>query len=268
MNDETKAGDGAGRKASGLAGSLQLLQLAVTIMLAVLGFMLNKSSTEARDRLAVIEGDLKQKQEDRAAAEAADKLRIQLFEHVMAAIEKGQPNQRLAAKTLLTSFLKPEDELRTGLLIALATDAEPGVKQALQTVVEQDRRYLEQEAEVKTTAAQAPAVAPATGGGALARYYVDVFYCEVGGDAWRQRADAIVKLLATRTARSRLRVLPETLNQSPGMRVSSLQVRYNGNEADVARELSRLLATAQQGDFTPTAIRTATPNYLSVFVCA
>lgn len=266
MTDEKKGG--ADEKKGSAMGVLQAVQLIVTLVLAVLGFMLNKSSGDAKDRLAEIESQLKLKQEERASAEAADKLRIQLFEHVMTAIEKGQPNQRLAAKTLLTSFLKPEDDLRTGLLIALATDAEPEVKKELQTVVDQDRKYLEQEAEVKNTVARAPAVAPAAGGGAVARYYVDVFYCEAGGEAYRTRAESIVKLLGTRTARSRLRVLPETLNQSPGMRVSSLQVRYNGSEADVARELSRLLAGEQQGDFTPTEIRTATPNYLSVFVCA
>lgn len=254
-----------------MSSGLQVVQLLVTIGLAVLGYQLNREAEVSKQTISRIETDLKVKQDNRAATEAAEKLRFQLFTEVSNSLEKGNPKQQQAAQALVTALLEEGDELRKGLLQALSVGAAPSVKEEFQRVVDQEIEYASQQEEslraaLATAASAAAGTAPASGS-SFKPYYVDVFYCEKDADAFKPRAQALVTYLQARTARSRLRMLAESLNASPGMRVSGLQLRYNSDELRVAQDLKKDLAQGEQGDFTLKQIKSPTPNYLSLFVC-
>lgn len=250
-----------------IAGALQSIQLVVTIVLAVLGFQLNREAELSKQTISRIETNLKVKQDDRAAIEAGEKLRFQLFTEVSKSLEKGNPQQQQAAQALVTALLEDGDDLRKGLLLALSVGAAPSVKQEFQRVVDQEIAYADQQEESLRAATVAAATAVTTGP-SYKPYFVDVFYCEKDGETLKPRAQELVTFLQSRTARSRLRLLAESLNASPGMRVSGLQLRYNSDELRVAQDLKRDLAQGKQGDFTLKQIKSPTANYLSVFVCA
>lgn len=251
---------------SKLMSSLQVVQLAVTVGLAVLGFQLNREAESARRAIEQIETQLKVRQDERAAQEGAERLRFQLFGHVSTAIEKKDSRQQEAARALVIALLTVEDPLRGGLIEALSAQADAALKPTIERVAAQERAFREQQATLKATVRQAVAAAPRGEDSALARYYIDIFHCQ-NDPALKARADAIEKALQGQTARARLRPFADSVNASPGYRVSGLQVRYNVGEEQVAEALKRRLETAGGGEFALQQVTTDTPNYLSVFVC-
>ena len=251
-------------------GVAQFVQLLVTIGLAILGFMLTRQQSQSNEAIAQIETQLKVKQDDRAATESVEKVRFQLFGHVSQTLEKKENSgkQVLAAKALVVSLLRDDDPLRIGLLEALATDANPETKMVLDKVTAQEREYRAQEDAVVGVVSALQKKNAGVSAKSLHGYLVDVFYCEKDAAVQKSRAGVVEDFLKGESIKSRGRLLAESVNSSPGMRVSGLQIRYNDDELGVAQELQALLARGEKWKFTLRQVKQPTPNYLSVFLCS
>jgi hypothetical protein len=272
--------EGEKASGSGAMGALQVIHLLVTIVLAVATFWFNWSNEQDKRAFAQkqedfnqsikrIETDLKLKQDERTAHQAVEALRITLFTHVSTVLEKEKSadRQRLAARSLVTSLLETEDQLRIGLVQALAESAtdKPAQKE-LNATVANETEFRSQEA---ASLAEAIKLAGAAGNppSALKSYVVDVFTCEKDGGALVNRATQVKAALDSIAKPRPLRVLFESVNASPGFRVSGLQIRHTPDELAAAEALRAELKKANQGDFTLRLVKKVTPNYLSVFVC-
>lgn len=248
----------------------QLLQLLVTVGLAVLGYMITRQQNEFNEAITQIETQLKLKQENRAESESIEKLRFQLFTQVTATLEKKENTERqsLAAKALVVSLLRYDDPLRIGLLEALTTAADPQTKEKLEKVTSQERAYRAEDDAVGSVVDALQRERAGQPGNALQGYLVDVFYCAKDEQRFRKPAAALGQALKDEAIKFRLRVLEDTVNASPGMRVSGYQLRYNDDELKLAQQLQAKLKSLGQGDFTLRQVRQSTPNYLSVFLCS
>lgn len=102
---------------------------------------------------------------------------------------------------------------------------------------------------------------------ALQGYLVDVFYCARDEQRFREPAEALGQALKQESIKSRLRVLQDSVNASPGMRVSGYQLRYNDDELRLAQQLQAKLKSLGHGEFTLRQVKQPTPSYLSVFLC-
>jgi hypothetical protein len=257
-------------KSSSLMPALQGVQLIVTVILAIAGFGLTRDTEQFRQSIATIEGNIKQRQEERAEQESREKLRFQVFGHVAAAIEKGDPKQQQAATALVTSLLKADDPLRLGLIGALRAGAEPSRRPAIEKVALEEARFATDEAAIASTVTRLRNDTKATGAKpALGTYLIDVFYCAgTTQTAREQHARKVEQRLRTEGKTIRLRLLTTELNASPGYGVVGLQVRHDDDERADAMALIELLRAADLGAFEPKQVRTPTPGYLSVFVCS
>lgn len=262
-------------------GTLQVVQLLVTIVLAVATFWFNRSNEENKQAFAKsqeefnqsikrIETDLKLKQDDRAVHQSIESLRITLFTHVSTVLdkEKNVDGQRLAARSLVTSLLETDDQLRIGLVQALAEGAtEKPAQTKLNQTVANETEFRSQEAASLAEALKL-AGTPAKPADILKTYVVDVFFCEKDGTALVSKATQVKATVEKSTAEPRpVRKLYESVNASPGFRVSQLQIRHTTDELPAAMTLQMQLRKENHGDFALRLVKKVTPNYLSVFVC-
>jgi hypothetical protein len=270
-----------------LLGALQVVQLMVTIVLAIFAFHLDQrtQSTDSlvkrldqdlkerqeafKQAIGRIETELKVKQDERAAQEVAEKLRFQLFTHVSGAIDKKENSgrQQLAARALVVSLLDTDDPLRLGLIQALTQGADPSVQGKIEETAKDEQAFRVQEETAEAAAAKAAATASDASKGPLQKYIVDVFTCEKDGDALKPHARQVIDYLKPRAAEIRSRVLYSSVDSSPGFRISKPQIRHTPDELAMAQDLRKLLLDGRQGDFVLRGVKKNTPNYLSVFVC-
>lgn len=273
--------NGIGTKPNKLLDTLQVIQLAVTVALAILTFRLNQNQNEFAQKVTIsqdyfkqqitsIETALKLKQDERAAEEANEKLRFQLFLHVVSVLDKKEnaEQQRLAGRSLVTSLLDTEDNLRIGLLQALSGDPKTQAGQKINSTVENELNFRAQEDASQVAAKEAGTTSLSTQGSPLRKYVVDVFTCERDGSAFKEKAAEVVAFLSNSTAQSRLRILYDSINSSPGYRVSKFQLRYTSDEQTDAETLRKLLLNGQKGGFSLRLVKNSTPNYLSIFLCS
>ena len=70
-------------------------------------------------------------------------------------------------------------------------------------------------------------------------------------------------------SRIRTRMLPESVRQRPGYRVSGLEIRFEAGERDFAMTVQRRLAEAagEQLRLVEISPSSPTPGYLSLFAC-
>jgi hypothetical protein len=252
-------------------GTMQVVQVAATVTLGVLGWQLSRDAEDAKQTIARIETAVKQDTESRLARESGERMRVQLFEQVSKAIATKDSRQLLAAKALVVSLIPVDDEFRVGLLATLEFEAGADVKPKLAQAVEQERRFLQDEASLAADVKKAETGAtpdgkssPSLGGIAL----IDVFHCTghdaAGRLALANRAKAV---LAAQGVRTRLRDWSDNLNASPGYRVTGLQVRYNDDERVAAESVADMLRKALSLPVQTRRVLMSTPNYLSFFAC-
>lgn len=251
-------------------GGLQATQLAVTVVLAVLGFQLNREAEDSKQSIARLEAGIKQRQEDRVADQGADNLRVVLFEQVSKAIASKDERQVRAAQALVTALVPAEEPFRVGLLQALETNAPPGVKGDLGQTVQREREFLTLQRDIDADVAQARAGATKGPAASATRaYLIDIFHCEGGSTAAArlEMARRIEAALRGQVAQTRLRAWGESLNASPGYGVVGLQIRHNDDEVGAATVLAALLKAQLSLSFSLRRVSTPTPGYLSVFAC-
>lgn len=269
---------------------LPRLNLALTMVLAVLGFWLNYSSqqqkqafdaqTQAFDsqRLAIeqLQSELAERRDSREERGSREGLRLQLFDKVASAIEKKEQQDRHvdAARALVLSLLSTSDPaeatLRVGLMEALTLNAPPEKQLELKKVLVDENTYLSDQRQLAVEVQQQLEKSAPNINNTLVAYRVDVFYCGgTASDANRANALRMQDTLKQRVSEIRVRVreLAPSINASPGFSVTRSEVRYEvPTEAAVAAELAKILSI----NGTPLPLRSvsnSTPWYLSVFAC-
>lgn len=249
-------------------GKLQLLQLGVTIALAVAGFMLQQRTQQMSADVQRLDQQLKLRQEDRAEQERQTGLRIKLYDQVLGAVDKPLRQQQ-AARALVTALLAADDPLRGGLLEVLLQTGAAEERPVLEKQLADEHRYAAWRVEAANEVQQAAAANATRPADDPKAYVVDVFYCAGPAEAaLKAKAEAARELLVPAVQRARVRALAEPINASPGYHVAGLQIRHDASELAAARRLSELLASGGQGAFAPHAVAGGTPRYLSVFVCS
>ena len=221
----------------------------------------------AASKIRDTEIQLKETESRLKEAESARKLSFDLYQEVKAILEKKEqaPRTEEALRVLIESLA--EDPFRYKLLSVLAVGSatEGGKKAAAEssTFFRDEATLSSREAVLPTTSAS-----PAGSGKSLTNYDVDVFYCADKQSTSEPVARRVVAMKAqSETGRWRLRALPETVNQQPGYRIRSNEVRYNVPEESLQAEIvrDRLQSAGVQTTLRPAAQNT--PWYISIFVC-
>ena len=238
---------------SRLLVAAQVAAALITALTGVAVFFLNQS-------IRRVDTTLREREIERAESADSSEIRFKVYEAVTQSLETNDSRRQAIARTLVTSMLRPEEELREGLLTVLVEEGGTEVKRAAASDLRDQRQFREQQ-----PAPAAAAVEPDTAD--WQSYAIDVFWCDGAnnqGDAARLQA-ALVKGGADR-ARVRLRPLPASINASPGYRISGLVIRRDEAEEQVSRALKQV-ADAALGTFDVTLSRQGTRGYLSAFVC-
>ncbi len=221
----------------------------------------------AAARIRETETQLKETETRLKEAESARKLTFDLYQEVKAILEKKDraPRTEEALRVLIEALA--EDPFRYKLLdvLAVGSATESGKKAAAESST-----FFREEAALatRTIEATSSSLVASPSGRSLTNYDIDVFYCAEK----RASSEPIARRIASlkepnETGRWRLRSLPESVNQQPGYRVRSNEVRYNApdesRQAEILKE--RLQALGIQVNLRATA--QSTRWYLSIFVC-
>jgi hypothetical protein len=255
-------------------GVLSKVNLAVTIVLAVVAGLAKCASDHADAKLKELDGQLKKQearlneaQEHRAERESVQKVQLEVYQLVVASLEHSKPEMQRVAVALVTTVL--DEPLRGSLLAALGTAGAPEVASEARKTIASENKFRADELLVQ----QSQTSAEASPGKAFDWQNIDydVFWCERSGEAARRTATAIVERLKKEGARGRLRVraLPDSINARPGYQHSGYVIRRNAGEETQARELKRVGDSVMGGadTFQISLSAQATPWYLSAFVC-
>lgn len=233
-------------------------------------------------KLREVQAAVAQGAETRAERESRAKLDQFVYAEIVKLFELG--------REIPTPVRERKERVVYGLVLSMASDnlKEPFTQalaiqvQApeLKREVDKAAAYFQQDAESRlaVAAVQAPAAPPGQGRNPLATLKIDLFYCEQDNDndALRKKAEELADAMKLAGAGSwRVRSLPQSINQVPGMMVRSPQVRFNvqENEFAAAKSLSELMQREVQSRYRVSAsfdtkqVRTPTPGYLSVFLC-
>ena len=221
----------------------------------------------AASKIRDTEIQLKETETRLKEAESARKLSFDLYQEVKATLEKKEqaPRTEEALRVLIESLA--EDPFRYKLLAVLAVGSatEGGKKAAAESST-----FFRDEAALSTRDAvlQATLAPPASSARSLTNYDVDVFFCADKQSTSEGVARRVVALKTpNETGRWRLRALPESVNQQPGYRIRSNEVRYNVPEENLQAEIvrERLQSAGVQATLRPAAQNT--PWYISIFIC-
>lgn len=97
---------------------------------------------------------------------------------------------------------------------------------------------------------------------------LDIFYCESNASTAKPQAERVVSLRGNSVGRWRVRSLSETVNASEGYRIADNVIRFNPDEATVARNLATDARVKLNIEFRLHEIGYRTPGYLSAFICS
>lgn len=96
---------------------------------------------------------------------------------------------------------------------------------------------------------------------------IDIFYCQATSSVTKPLADTVARLKENELGRWRVRPLSETVNASPGYRVSDNVIRHNEDELSIARNLADDAKAKLGVHFRLQQVSYSTPGYLSAFIC-
>ena len=207
---------------------------------------------------------LKQADADLRNSESNRRLTLELYQEVKKVVENDDntPREEEAVRVLVQSLA--EDPLRYQLLDVMSISAsDPTVKEAAAVT----SKFFREQTAVKV-APMASAAASDTPSSVTDVYNVDIFYCESKRQTSEPLARKAVALKSSGfTGRWRLRILPTSINEGSGYRVSSNQIRFSvpAEQAFANRLISALVGIGI--NVSPVAAETPTPNYVSFFIC-
>jgi hypothetical protein len=264
---EKEAAEGAA-KAAEPRDWLPRLNIVLTMGLAVLGFWMNHNAQQQRQALESIQTQLASSRDLREERASREQLRFQLFDKVSVSLREGNPEHIAAARTLVESLLSTmepaESDLRVGLLRTLAIRAPDDQREALkqEEVFRQYHQELREKALLWSKELE-------TSRDKLSAYRLDLFFCSgTGATAFKERAEGLARQLEGQVKAVKVRELAPSINASPGYGLTQTEIRFEDDgEATAARQLQQLLSANAAQPLPLRPVRTATPMYLSVFVC-
>jgi hypothetical protein len=225
-------------------------------------------------QIASLDGQLRQRQDERASTTAERDYLLRVTDKVLAAMDSPSRQRQDVAALLIDTLDDAESQKR--LRNALLSASLPEVKQRLEQTIAAEARFAavvvaDQAAQA---AGQAVASAPLPGIKTAAerspgKMAVDIFWCEgPSGAAHKQLADALFDAVGAsgQFGRVRLRPLPESVNRRPGYGLVSNVIRYQDSEQTAALRLQK--AAPATAGFAVQQVRYNTPDYISAFVCA
>lgn len=251
---------------------LPRINMILTMMLAALGGWLSVGSHTQKQALDAIQAEVTANRDQREERGSREQLRLQLFDKVSMSLREDNPEHIAAARTLVESLLSTSDpgesELRIGLLRSLAMRAPDAQRAALNQAMEQENAFRQYHVELREKAVLWEKEA-AGNMDKLSAYRLDLFYCSgPATDTFKARAEGLARLAEGKVKAVKLRELAPSINASPGYGVTQTEIRYeSATEDTAAKALQQLLSADPAKPLSLRPVRTATPLYLSVFVC-
>jgi hypothetical protein len=209
------------------------------------------------------EGLRKLKEQQVQAKQALDEVKylneynLSVYHEVVDALKANDAKQQQVV-TALVEAMPADSPLRSSLLkaISVGTNSEETRNLAIYVAEEPD-----------------PAVPEERDGS----WNVDVFWCEDepnGEKSAHALVDALGKQSTLGVRHARVRMLPKSVNERAGYRVTGLQIRHEEEEEAAARKCKQAVESIlkEQG-ISPSpevelhSVTTHTPGYLSVFLC-
>jgi hypothetical protein len=249
------------------------INLAVTILLALLAGWSKYQLDSTEKTLKVVESKVMERDSERKDAEQAriereshEKKQLTIYDAVVKSLETNDQKRQKVATVLVTVML--EDPLRTELLTVLRESGTPDIKREAQQTLEKENTFR---------AEASIALSPRAGGGGASpnfnweNFDYDIFWCENSGARAKAIAEKIMAELKAEGAKGRLRtrLLPDSVNAKQGYQHSGFAVRYNSGEERQSEQLMRVgdKVLDAKGAFTSSLSAQPTPWYLSAFVC-
>lgn len=242
----------------------QANRLLVAPLLALVGGMLGLYYTVVKDRLEAqgraIENTAKVIETELSVREFENNLKVQMYGEVKNAIADDNPKLQKAVLLLVNEMLAdPRDTaFREKLITVLLASPQVGasVREAQDSIESVAAVFQSDEARRDS-----------------ANLTLDIFYTDDLLAESRPRAQGFAKAWSLRRPRDvvRVRLLPRLINARAGYRISANEIRYESDEAAVAREILALARSS--GLFPremprPREIHPAhpTPNYVTLFI--
>jgi hypothetical protein len=211
---------------------------------------------------------------ERGVKKIDEDLEFRVYDAVTASLKTNNAKQQQAA-TALVIVMVPEP-LRTQLLhvFGQSETTAPQVREVVDKVLKEEQKFKVDEAAPGSTPSSASASSPSTPktpeSSVWGTWDIDVFWCERSGDAAHRNADSLVTALKTSGAKGRVRarLLPDTINATPGYRLDGYAIRRHGDDSGQAAALKDLAQRTIQGSqFEVVMSGQSFRWYLTAFVC-
>lgn len=235
------------------------LKIIVQILVLVVGFFIVKLGIEkAQEAYLNAQTEATYRTIIRLDKESSEKSKYLLYDAVVKSLEsKNVIHQEVAMKLVISSEDSP---LRNGLLASLATSTYSNIKSGSQQTSLKEKVFVQDNSQI--------GVKNSSDSG----WDYDIFWCEKSGESAEKSAQRIVNHLNEKKAkgddtigRVRVRMLPDSINEQPGYRISGNLIRYNESESKQAQLLKQ--STNAIVPFDLSLSRMNTKWYLSAFIC-
>lgn len=236
----------------------------VTTATGVLALVLNNSVSKFEGKLKEREVDRADATERRLVVEQQAQVHLQVYDAVMKSLDSSDVRKQKVATSLVVAMLKADDAMRIGLLDVLKNEAAVEVQKQASVALDETKKFVtEQETVAPVTTASLDQ---------WTSYNLDIFWCTANGSSARDGAARIKDALQQAGAKGRLRVreFSDSINSSPGYRISGLAIRRETTEEGVAQAIKKIAdqAYGSQGEgFQLTLSTQGTPGYMGLFVC-
>jgi hypothetical protein len=235
------------------------LKVAVQILLFIAGYLLVDSAFEnARIAYVNAETNATEMETKRLERESREASKYMLYDAVVKSLEsKNVIHQEVAMKLVISSEGSP---FRNGLLTSLAMSTHPEIKNKADGTLVKEKKYLQGNSQIEDKLSSDNG------------WDYDIFWCENSGKTAEKSAQQIVNHLNDKKAngddsigRVRVRMLPDSINEQPGYRISGNLIRFDKNEYQQAQALQQ--STNEMIPFKLSLSRMNTKWYLSAFIC-
>lgn len=261
----------------------------LSVVAAASGIVASYKADKASESAKAAELALQDRTENRETLVAERDWQLKVFEKAYEALETDEQRQQQAALALVLTL--SDGALRNGIISAINSTGEPGVRALASQVIAEETEFKAQE--ISDARAREAGTSGATLGqgteilsAKTTGYDVDVFWCQGGSDdrATRARAKQLGDRLAVISRENRrlageqlgrisLKALPASTNATPAYRYATDVVVYDPAiagkpEAPVAMEIQKQARDVLKADVEARPENGSTEWYLSVFVCA
>jgi hypothetical protein len=280
-HSDNECGEGKWQPKKNASGS-KFLSIATAVLALIstgLGIIITARTAALNQSAAVLEADLKTRQENRAEDIARRQITMLVYQEVKEATKAPQSDagerQQRAATALVKALLKHDLELQQNLQAAILENSLSSVKAtATENVFVVEQAISEKRIAERTNLEKPNEGRQADPQKQFDHYDFDVFWCEKSGTTAERAAQAInAALLAHTNGRVRTRILPIARNSDVGYRNNGLLVGLNPSEESMLSAIVKVAdpatesALGAKSNFALKRSRQQTKWYISLFVC-